>query len=77
MIPMPVIAAILFVVAYNMSEWRYFVHVVKKAPKPEVVVLIVTFLLTVIFDLIVAICAGLALHFTFILAAKLTNKNKA
>ncbi len=75
MIPMPVIAAILFMVAYNMSECRYFVHVVKKAPKTEVVVLIVTFLLTVIFDLIVAICVGLALHFIFLLISKLT-KNK-
>ena len=76
MIPMPVIAAVLFIVAYNMSEWRYFVHVVKKAPKTEVIVLIVTFLLTVIFDLIVAIAVGLVLHFIFMLFTKLFNENK-
>ena len=75
MIPMPVIAAILFIVAYNMSEWRYFVYTAKKAPKTEVVVLIVTFLLTVIFDLIVAIVTGLILHFIFILFKKWQNKN--
>ncbi len=60
-IPMPAIAAILFVVAYNMSEWREFVHICKKSPKSDVLVLIVTFVLTIVFDLVVAICAGLVL----------------
>lgn len=60
-IPMPVIAAILFVVAYNMSEWREFVAIVKTMPKSDIFVLIVTFVLTVVFDLVVAICVGLVL----------------
>lgn len=55
LIPMPTIAAILFMVAYNMSEWRKFVSLVKTAPKSDSFVLILTFLLTVIFDLVVAI----------------------
>ncbi len=58
-IPMPVIAAILFVVAYNMSEWRHFVSVCKNAPKSDIAVLILTFVLTVVFDLVVAIEIGL------------------
>ncbi len=61
LIPMPTIAAILFVVAYNMSEWREFVSIVKRSPKSDVLVLVVTFGLTVIFDLVVAIAVGLVL----------------
>jgi len=61
LIPMPAIAAILFVVAYNMSEWREFVHTVKTAPKSDIFVMVLTFALTVIFDLVVAIAVGLVL----------------
>ena len=61
LIPMPCIAAILFQVAYNMSGWRTLVQVVQHSPKSDVAVLIVTFLLTVIFDLVVAIGVGLSL----------------
>ncbi len=61
-IPMPVIAAILFVVAYNMSEWREFLEIIKTMPKLDIVILVATFLLTIIFDLVVAICVGLALE---------------
>lgn len=61
LIPMPTIAAILFVVAYNMSEWREFVGIVKKAPKSDTLVLVVTFVLTVVFDLVVAIIVGIIL----------------
>lgn len=61
LIPMPAIAAILFIVAYNMSEWREFVSLVKSAPKSDVTVLLVTFVLTVVFDLVVAICVGFVL----------------
>ena len=60
-IPMPAIAAILFVVAYNMSEWREFVHICKKSPKSDVLVLVTTFVLTIVFDLVVAICVGIVL----------------
>lgn len=61
LIPMPTIAAILFMVAYNMSEWKKFVHIVKAAPKSDILILIVTFVLTVIFDLVVAIAVGMVL----------------
>ncbi|MBE7012390.1 MAG: STAS domain-containing protein [Ruminococcaceae bacterium] len=58
-IPMPTIAAILFMVAYNMSEWRQFVKICKTAPKSDIAVLVITFVLTVVFDLVVAIEFGL------------------
>jgi SulP family sulfate permease len=59
LIPMPTIAAILFMVAYHMSEWKGFVELIKKSPKSDIMVLLVTFLLTVLFDLVVAIEIGL------------------
>ena len=61
LIPMPTIAAILFIVAYNMSEWREFVSIIKHAPKSDTLVLVVTFVLTVVFDLVVAIIVGIIL----------------
>jgi len=60
-IPMPVIAAVLFMVAYNMSEWRQFVKICRTAPKSDILVLVLTFVLTVVFDLVVAIEVGLLL----------------
>lgn len=59
LIPMPAIAAILFMVAYNMSEWRKFVKLCKTAPKSDIIVLVTTFVLTVVFDLVVAIEVGI------------------
>lgn len=61
LIPMPCIAAILFQVAYNMSGWRRFVKLIKSSPKSDIVVLLITFALTVIFDLVVAIEVGVLL----------------
>lgn len=61
LIPMPAIAAILFMVAYNMSEWRKFVNLCKTAPKSDILVLVLTFVLTVVFDLVVAIEVGIVL----------------
>lgn len=61
LIPMPTIAAILFVVAYNMSGWRSVVDTIKHAPKSDILVLVTTFVLTVVFDLVVAIGVGLVL----------------
>lgn len=61
LIPMPAIAAILFMVAYNMSEWRAFRDLIKTAPKSDIIVLVVTFVLTVVFDLVVAIEIGIVL----------------
>ena len=76
-IPMPVIAAVLFMVAYNMSEWRHFVKICKNAPIYETLVLILTFVFTVIFDLVVAIAVGLALHYAIVLIKRITEKKKA
>ena len=61
MIPMPTIAAILFVVAYNMCQLRTFVHLIRTAPKSDIIVLLTTFILTVVFDLVVAIEIGMVL----------------
>ncbi len=61
LIPMPALAAILIVVAYNMSEWREFVSLVKSSPKSDILVLVATFLLTVFFDLVIAIEIGIVL----------------
>ena len=61
LIPMPCIAAILFSVAYNMCQWRPFVRLCRCAPKSDILVLVLTFLLTVIFDLVVAIEVGMLL----------------
>lgn len=68
LIPMPTIAAILFIVAYNMSNWREFAGLLKSAPKSDILVLLVTFILTIVFDLVVAIEIG------FLLAAFLFLK---
>lgn len=61
LIPMPAIAAVLFMVAYNMCQWRQFVHLCKTAPKSDIAVLVVTFVLTVAFDLVAAIEVGMLL----------------
>ena len=57
-IPMSCLAGILVVVSYNMSEWRSFKAILKN-PKSDIIVLLVTFFLTVIFDLTVAIEVGI------------------
>lgn len=59
LIPMPCIAAILFQVAYNMCGIEKFIHLLRTSPKSDIVVLILTFVLTVVFDLVVAIEVGL------------------
>lgn len=61
-IPMPCLAGILIVVAYNMSEWRSFVSMLK-GQRGDVAVLLSTFLLTVVFDLVIAIEIGIVLAF--------------
>lgn len=59
LIPMPTIAAILFMVAYHMCGWRKCVSLIKTAPKSDSIVLGITFALTVVFDLVVAIEVGI------------------
>ena len=61
LIPMPTIAAILFIVAYNMSEWRKFLGVCRNDKWQDILILVVTFVLTVAFDLVVAIAVGMGL----------------
>ncbi|MDY6427832.1 MAG: SulP family inorganic anion transporter, partial [Bacteroidales bacterium] len=60
LIPMPCLAAVLVMVAYNMSGWRTFVSLAKN-PKSDFAVLMTTFVLTVVFDLTIAIEIGLLL----------------
>jgi len=60
-IPLAALAAILFVVAWNMSEVKHFAHILKKAPTADRVILAVTFLLTVFADLVVAVNVGVIL----------------
>lgn len=57
-IPMACLAGVLVIVSYNMSEWRTFKALLKN-PKSDVVVLLITFFLTIIFDLTIAIEVGL------------------
>ncbi len=77
LIPMPTIAAILFMVAFNMSEYKKFGRLFKSSPVGDIIVLILTFLLTVIFDLVVAIAAGLILSLVFCFVRKTRNKSKS
>jgi SulP family sulfate permease len=65
-IPLVVLAAILFVVAWNMCEAKHFVRMVRRAPVSDVAILVSTFLLTVFTDLLIAVIVGVllaALHF--------------
>ena len=73
-IPMPAIAAILFMVAYNMSEWRHIVEIVKTEPKYDIFVMAATLILTVVFDLVVAIAIGLGLVFVRYLVRRVREK---
>ena len=75
-IPMPIIAAILFVVAYNMSEWREFVKIIKTKKWNDILVLVVTFVLTVVFDLVKAIAVGLVIHYAIVLVKYIVTKRK-
>lgn len=65
-IPLAALAAVLFVVAWNMSEVKHFIKIVQRAPRADVVILLVTFVLTVFVDLVVAVNIGVIiaiLHF--------------
>jgi len=60
-IPLSALSAILFVVAWNMSEIHKFIHIVTRAPKPDVFILLITFLLTVFSDIVIAVNIGVIL----------------
>lgn len=72
LIPMPTIAAILLYVAYNMSGWRNFVHLCQTASKGAVATLLLTFVLTIVFDLVVAIGVGMLI--TVVLFMKMVSE---
>lgn len=60
-LPMASLAALLLIVAWNMSEVKHFAHALRVAPKSDVLVLLTCFLLTVIFDMVVSVTAGVLL----------------
>jgi SulP family sulfate permease len=60
-IPLAALAAILFVVAYNMSELHRFTRMIRRAPRADVAILLITFSLTVFADLVVAVNVGVIL----------------
>jgi SulP family sulfate permease len=60
-LPMSSLAALLLLVAWNMSEIEHFVHTMKVAPKSDVAVLLTCFVLTVVFDMVIAVTAGVLL----------------
>lgn len=72
LIPMPAIAAILLHVAYNMCGWRNFAHLCQTASKGAVATLLLTFALTIVFDLVIAIAAGMLI--TMVLFMKMVSE---
>lgn len=71
-VPMACLAAVLVVVSYNMSGWRTIVGLLK-APKSDISIMLVTFLLTVVFDLTIAIEIGLLLAVVLFLRRVMEN----
>lgn len=61
LIPMTTLSAVLLHVAWNMADWKSFTRLLKKAPKSDILVLVSVFLLTVFFDLVIAIEVGVVL----------------
>ncbi|MBC8206742.1 MAG: sulfate permease [Kiritimatiellales bacterium] len=75
LIPMPALAAILLIVAYNMSEWRFFVKLFS-SPRSDILVLLAVFGLTVFADLTVAIQTGVVLS-AFLFMRRMENVTQA
>jgi SulP family sulfate permease len=75
LIPLATLAGILIVVAYHMSEWRVFVQLMR-SPRSDILVMVVTFLLTVLIDLTVALQAGMVLA-AFLFMNRMANLAKA
>lgn len=61
LVPMAALAALLFIVAWNMSEARHFLHTLRSAPAGDVAILVTCFLLTVLFDMVLAVAVGIGL----------------
>jgi len=75
MIPMTVLSAILIIVSYNMGEWKEMKEMMN-LPKIDVIVLLSTFILTIVFDLVIAIIVGMSIHLISVLFMNKSN-NKA
>jgi SulP family sulfate permease len=60
-LPMASLAALLLLVAWNMAEWRHFAYTVRRAPRSDVGVLLSCFGLTIVFDMVVAVTAGVVM----------------
>lgn len=60
-IPMAAMAALLLMVAWNMSESHHFIHILKRAPRGDILVLLTCFFLTVLFDMTIAVAIGMAM----------------
>lgn len=77
-VPMAALAALLFIIAWNMSEARHFIHTLKTAPASDVWVLVICFLLTVIFDMVIAVAVGIGLAAALFIRrmAQLTNTQR-
>jgi SulP family sulfate permease len=60
-LPMASMAALLILVAWNMGEWRHFVHLLRHAPKSDIVVLLACFALTIVFDMVVSVTVGIVM----------------
>ena len=61
LVPMAALAALLFIIAWNMSEARHFMHTLKSAPGSDVAILVICFVLTVVFDMVLAVAVGIGL----------------
>ncbi|CAN0586245.1 unnamed protein product, partial [Ectocarpus sp. 12 AP-2014] len=77
-VPMAALAALLFIIAWNMSEARHFMHTLKSAPASDVWVLVICFALTVIFDMVIAVAVGIGLAAALFIRrmAQLTNTQR-
>ncbi|WP_084273815.1 SulP family inorganic anion transporter [Legionella fairfieldensis] len=72
-IPLAALAAILFVVAWNMSEAKHFIKVIQRAPKEDVSILLLTFTLTLFTDLVIAVSVGVILAMLYFLRRMATS----
>lgn len=61
LVPMAALAALLFIVAWNMSEARHFFNILRSAPPGDVTILVICFGLTVLFDMVLAVAVGVGL----------------
>lgn len=75
-IPLTALAAVLFVVAWNMSEVKHFVKIIQGAPRAEIVILLVTFFLTIFVDLVAAVGVGVFIAIAYESLLKLMSCNR-